>query len=103
MLAGRVRVDPRHLAIVARLEVWLAHQHRQDRRLGTRLRVVRAPEPLTEATVRARTQAHPERIAVRLRHVSRGLRERLVTQLLRRLRKQRMTESLLLSRIRIRT
>ena len=100
-LAGAVEVDPGHLAIVARGEIRLAHQHRQDRRLRARLRIVAAAEPFAEAAIGARPQRHAERIGVGLRQVAGRLRKRLVAQLARGLGEQRVAERLLLRRRRI--
>src|SRR5581483_2146832 len=78
-------------------------QNREDGRLRTRLRVVAAAEPFAEAAVAARSLAHAERVAIGLREIARGLRERLVAELPRRLCEQRVTEGLLLRRVRIGT
>jgi len=44
------------------VEVGLAHQDREDRRLRARLGIIAAAEPFAEATIRARPQPHAERV-----------------------------------------
>ena len=100
-LARGIEIDPRDFAVVARREIRLAQQRRQDRGLRRGFRIVAAAEPFAEAAEGAGTHANAERILIRTRHVAGRLRKRLVAELARRLRKQRCAERLLLGRIRI--
>src|SRR6185437_6681404 len=98
---ARVEIDARDLALIARREIGLAHQNRQDGRLRTRFRVISAAEPLAEPAIAAGSLTHAEGVAVSLREIARGLRKRLVAKLACRLGEERVAEGLLLRRVRI--
>ena len=100
-LAGIVEIDPRNLAFGARLEVRSPHQHRQERYLRARLRVIAAAEPLAEAAKGARPKRDAERVGVGLGQIAGGLRKRAVAHLFRRLGPQHRPIGLLLGRRRI--
>ena len=100
-LAGAVEIDARDFALGARLEIRLAQQHRQDRRLRAGLGIIGAAEPFAEAAKGALAERDAERIGVGLRQISRRLRKRLVAELLRGLGEQRVAVALLLRRRRI--
>ena len=82
-LARCIEIDARHLAVVARREIRLAQQHRQDRGLRRCLGVIAAAEPFAEAAIGAGAEPHAERILVGARHVARRLRKRLVAEFAR--------------------
>src|SRR5580692_1461313 len=98
---GGVSIDFDDLGIVAEREIRFADQNRQDRGLRACLGIVAATEPFAESAIGALPQTRSKRIGVRLRKISRRLRERLVAKLARSLGKQGLTERLLLSRSRI--
>ena len=97
-LAGGVEVDAHHLRIGPKSEIRLAQEHRQDRRLRTRLGIVGAAEPFAEAAIAAGAHPDAERIDIRPREIARGLREGFVAKVTRCLTEKRMAETLRLRR-----
>src|ERR1700731_4379694 len=75
-LAGVVQINSHDFTFGTRLEIRIAKQYRQDRRLRRRLRVVGATEPLAEAAKGALSKRYAEGIGVGLRQVPRWLRIR---------------------------
>ena len=64
--AGAIQIDAHDFTLGTRLEIRIAKQHRQNRRLRRSLRIIGAAEPFAEAAKCALPERHAERIGVGL-------------------------------------